>query len=175
MSTLLINHQIKFQSVFFPGMSIIAHSGWWRETRIIPVLLRAYTCTRIPRALERRGCAKSSVSTASNSPIMKWTIKDMCVMPINSSLSLQKHLTFNHLNNMHFYNNVNHNLIILYFLLIQIILQSMHKYKPRVHVILHDQRMDLFQIPSLPAEGVYTFSFQETEFTTVTAYQNQQV
>ncbi|XP_046877030.1 T-box transcription factor TBX22 [Hypomesus transpacificus] len=56
-----------------------------------------------------------------------------------------------------------------------IILQSMHKYKPRVHVILHDQRMDLFQIPSLPAEGVYTFSFQETEFTTVTAYQNQQI
>uniref|UniRef100_A0A3B3YFG0 T-box domain-containing protein n=1 Tax=Poecilia mexicana TaxID=48701 RepID=A0A3B3YFG0_9TELE len=55
-----------------------------------------------------------------------------------------------------------------------IILQSMHKYKPRVHIIQHDPRMDLSQIQSLPAEGVNTFSFPETEFTTVTAYQNQQ-
>lgn len=51
----------------------------------------------------------------------------------------------------------------------------MHKYKPRVHVIAQDSRFDLAQIQSLPAEGVQTFSFQETEFTTVTAYQNQQV
>lgn len=57
----------------------------------------------------------------------------------------------------------------------QIILQSMHKYKPRVHVIVQDARFDLSQIQSLPAEGVKTFSFKETEFTTVTAYQNQQV
>lgn len=57
----------------------------------------------------------------------------------------------------------------------QIILQSMHKYKPRVHIFRHDPRMDLSQIQSLPAEGVHTFSFPETEFTTVTAYQNQQV
>ncbi|KAM4733045.1 T-box transcription factor TBX22 isoform 2-T2 [Anableps anableps] len=56
-----------------------------------------------------------------------------------------------------------------------IILQSMHKYKPRVHIIRHDPRMDLSQIQSLPAEGVHTFSFPETEFTTVTAYQNQQI
>eukprot|EP00064_Thunnus_orientalis_P011157 superscaffoldBa00001583_g11187 len=56
-----------------------------------------------------------------------------------------------------------------------IILQSMHKYRPRVHVIRHDPRMDLSQIQSLPAEGVHSFSFPETEFTTVTAYQNQQV
>uniref|UniRef100_A0A3Q3WD13 T-box domain-containing protein n=1 Tax=Mola mola TaxID=94237 RepID=A0A3Q3WD13_MOLML len=56
-----------------------------------------------------------------------------------------------------------------------IILQSMHKYKPRVHIIKHDPRVDLFQIRSLPAEGVHSFSFPETEFTTVTAYQNQQI
>ncbi|XP_074133352.1 T-box transcription factor TBX22 isoform X2 [Sminthopsis crassicaudata] len=56
-----------------------------------------------------------------------------------------------------------------------IILQSMHKYKPRVHVIVQDSRFDLAQIQSLPAEGVRTFSFPETEFTTVTAYQNQQI
>ncbi|XP_047440433.1 T-box transcription factor TBX22 [Mugil cephalus] len=56
-----------------------------------------------------------------------------------------------------------------------IILQSMHKYKPRVHIIRHNPRMDLSQIQSLPAEGVHSFSFPETEFTTVTAYQNQQI
>lgn len=51
----------------------------------------------------------------------------------------------------------------------------MHKYKPRVHVMEQDSRVDLSWIQSLPAEGVKTFSFKETEFTTVTAYQNQQV
>ncbi|XP_012519551.1 PREDICTED: T-box transcription factor TBX22 isoform X1 [Propithecus coquereli] len=56
-----------------------------------------------------------------------------------------------------------------------IILQSMHKYKPRVHVIEQDSRVDLSRIQSLPTEGVKTFSFKETEFTTVTAYQNQQI
>ncbi|XP_004685935.1 PREDICTED: T-box transcription factor TBX22 [Condylura cristata] len=56
-----------------------------------------------------------------------------------------------------------------------IILQSMHKYKPRVHVMEQDSRVDLSRIQALPAEGVKTFSFKETEFTTVTAYQNQQI
>ncbi|KAG8510000.1 T-box transcription factor TBX22 [Galemys pyrenaicus] len=56
-----------------------------------------------------------------------------------------------------------------------IILQSMHKYKPRVHVMEQDSRVDLSRIQSLPAEGIKTFSFKETEFTTVTAYQNQQI
>ncbi|KAG2463551.1 TBX22 factor, partial [Polypterus senegalus] len=56
-----------------------------------------------------------------------------------------------------------------------IILQSMHKYKPRVHVIVHSSKLDLAQIHSLPDEGVKTFIFKETEFTTVTAYQNQQI
>nr|XP_044996854.1 T-box transcription factor TBX22 isoform X2 [Jaculus jaculus] len=56
-----------------------------------------------------------------------------------------------------------------------IILQSMHKYKPRVHVMEHDSKVDLSRIQSLPTEGVKSFSFKETEFTTVTAYQNQQI
>ncbi|XP_062857018.1 T-box transcription factor TBX22 [Trichomycterus rosablanca] len=56
-----------------------------------------------------------------------------------------------------------------------IILQSMHKYKPRVHVVVHDPRQDVSQISALPSEGVQTFSFPETQFTTVTAYQNQQI
>ncbi|ROI15814.1 T-box transcription factor TBX22 [Anabarilius grahami] len=56
-----------------------------------------------------------------------------------------------------------------------IILKSMHKYKPRIHVILHSPLEHVSQtLLSLPAEGVHTFSFPETQFTTVTAYQNQQ-
>lgn len=51
----------------------------------------------------------------------------------------------------------------------------MHKYKPRVHVMEQDSKVDLSRIQSLPTEGVKTFFFKETEFTTVTAYQNQQV
>ncbi|NXA45788.1 TBX22 factor, partial [Nothocercus julius] len=56
-----------------------------------------------------------------------------------------------------------------------IILQSMHKYRPRVHVIARDGRPDGAPLRALPAAGVCTFSFGETEFTTVTAYQNQQI
>ncbi|CAL8357328.1 unnamed protein product [Merluccius merluccius] len=56
-----------------------------------------------------------------------------------------------------------------------VILQSMHKYKPRVHVVRHDPRLDPSSMQSLPADGVHSFSFPETEFTTVTAYQNQQI
>lgn len=51
----------------------------------------------------------------------------------------------------------------------------MHKYKPRVHVMEQESGIDLSLIQSLPIERVKTFSFRETEFTTVTAYQNQQV
>ncbi|XP_012311148.1 T-box transcription factor TBX22 isoform X1 [Aotus nancymaae] len=56
-----------------------------------------------------------------------------------------------------------------------IILQSMHKYKPRVHVMEQDSSVNLSQIQFLPTERVKTFSFKETEFITVTAYQNQQI
>ncbi|RXM33917.1 T-box transcription factor TBX15 [Acipenser ruthenus] len=58
----------------------------------------------------------------------------------------------------------------------QIILHSMHKYQPRVHVIRKDFSSDLSPTKPVPAgEGVKTFSFPETVFTTVTAYQNQQI
>lgn len=58
----------------------------------------------------------------------------------------------------------------------QIILHSMHKYQPRVHVIRKDFSSELSPNKPVPAgEGVKTFSFPETVFTTVTAYQNQQV
>lgn len=61
-------------------------------------------------------------------------------------------------------------------LFFQIILHSMHKYQPRVHVIRKDFSSELSPNKPIPTgEGVKTFSFPETVFTTVTAYQNQQV
>uniref|UniRef100_A0A8C9FJ98 T-box transcription factor 15 n=12 Tax=Neognathae TaxID=8825 RepID=A0A8C9FJ98_PAVCR len=57
-----------------------------------------------------------------------------------------------------------------------IILHSMHKYQPRVHVIRKDFSSDLSPTKPVPSgDGVKTFNFPETVFTTVTAYQNQQV
>ncbi|XP_056145710.1 T-box transcription factor TBX15 [Lampris incognitus] len=57
-----------------------------------------------------------------------------------------------------------------------IILHSMHKYQPRVHVIRKDFSSELSPTKPVPSgEGVKTFSFPETVFTTVTAYQNQQI
>lgn len=52
----------------------------------------------------------------------------------------------------------------------------MHKYQPRVHVIRKDFSSDLSPTKPVPVgDGVKTFNFPETVFTTVTAYQNQQV
>ncbi|XP_029110131.1 T-box transcription factor TBX18 [Scleropages formosus] len=57
-----------------------------------------------------------------------------------------------------------------------IILHSMHKYQPRVHIIRKECAEELSSVKAVPAgEGVKTFSFPETVFTTVTAYQNQQI
>uniref|UniRef100_A0A3P8TR64 T-box transcription factor 15 n=1 Tax=Amphiprion percula TaxID=161767 RepID=A0A3P8TR64_AMPPE len=57
-----------------------------------------------------------------------------------------------------------------------IILHSMHKYQPRVHVIRKDFSSELSPNKPVPSgDGVKTFSFPETVFTTVTAYQNQQI
>lgn len=59
------------------------------------------------------------------------------------------------------------NLLLLF--LCQIILHSMHRYKPRFHIVQADDlfsvRWSIFQV----------FSFPETVFTSVTAYQNEQV
>ncbi|XP_021572132.1 T-box transcription factor TBX15 [Carlito syrichta] len=57
-----------------------------------------------------------------------------------------------------------------------IILHSMHKYQPRVHVIRKDFSSELSPTKPVPVgDGVKTFNFPETVFTTVTAYQNQQI
>ncbi|KAI0226399.1 T-box transcription factor TBX20 [Lamellibrachia satsuma] len=51
-----------------------------------------------------------------------------------------------------------------------IILNSMHKYQPRIHVV---KKKDASSIHSLAAEEFRTFVFPETVFIAVTAYQNQ--
>ncbi|KAL0967143.1 hypothetical protein UPYG_G00248360 [Umbra pygmaea] len=57
-----------------------------------------------------------------------------------------------------------------------IILHSMHKYQPRVHVIPKECGEDLSPVRAVPqGDGTRTSSFPETIFTTVTAYQNQQI
>lgn len=77
------------------------------------------------------------------------------------------------------------------FLLFQIILNSMHKYQPRIHLARLPQRdcdnvnaaslgspsQDCCTLDDLmsAAEAFKTFVFPETAFTAVTAYQNQLV
>ncbi|KAK1801904.1 hypothetical protein P4O66_022539 [Electrophorus voltai] len=57
-----------------------------------------------------------------------------------------------------------------------IILHSMHKYQPRVHIIRKECGEELSPVKVIPTgDGVRAFSFTETVFTTVTAYQNQQI
>lgn len=52
---------------------------------------------------------------------------------------------------------------------LQMILNSMHKYQPRFHVVKANNLL------KLPLSTFRTFIFAETEFIAVTAYQNDQV
>lgn len=56
---------------------------------------------------------------------------------------------------------------------LQIILNSMHKYQPRVHII--KKKDHTASLLNLKSEEFRTFIFPETVFTAVTAYQNQLV
>lgn len=53
----------------------------------------------------------------------------------------------------------------------QVILNSMHKYRPRIHVIPAKD----YNMFSMKKGSFYTFVFPETEFMAVTAYQNPRV
>jgi T-box protein 1 len=55
----------------------------------------------------------------------------------------------------------------------QIILNSMHRYQPRFHVVYIPAKSELTD-PAL-TEEFKTFIFPETRFTAVTAYQNHRV
>ena len=54
----------------------------------------------------------------------------------------------------------------------QIILNSMHRYQPRFHVVFVDPRKDSERYAQ---ENFKSFIFTETQFTAVTAYQNHRV
>ena len=49
------------------------------------------------------------------------------------------------------------------------ILNSMHKYQPRIHLVKTGD------ITRLPWSNFKTYTFKETEFIAVTAYQNEKV
>uniref|UniRef100_A0A9W3ESU1 T-box transcription factor TBX1 n=1 Tax=Camelus bactrianus TaxID=9837 RepID=A0A9W3ESU1_CAMBA len=57
-------------------------------------------------------------------------------------------------------------------LVFQIILNSMHRYQPRFHVVYVDPRKDSEKYAE---ENFKTFVFEETRFTAVTAYQNHRI
>lgn len=52
---------------------------------------------------------------------------------------------------------------------LQTILNSMHRYQPRLHIVKADD------VLKLPSSTFRTYIFSETQFMAVTAYQNEQV
>lgn len=53
-----------------------------------------------------------------------------------------------------------------------IVLQSLHKYQPRLHIVeVNDGEPEV----ACNASNTHTFTFQETQFIAVTAYQNAEV
>ena len=56
---------------------------------------------------------------------------------------------------------------------LQIVLNSMHRYQPRVHLVTRRNPYDNSPITNLENEFYHTYIFPETIFTAVTAYQNQ--
>lgn len=61
---------------------------------------------------------------------------------------------------------------VFFLFFLQIILNSMHRYQPRFHVVYVDPRKDSEKYAE---ENYKTFVFEETRFTAVTAYQNHRV
>ena len=66
-------------------------------------------------------------------------------------------------------NNVLKNIHLCLILLLQTILNSMHKYQPRFHLV---RASDILQ---LPYSTFRTYVFKETAFIGVTAYQNEKI
>lgn len=59
-------------------------------------------------------------------------------------------------------------------LLLQLILNSMHKYQPRIHIVKTKNDKDICVNQKI-GDQFSTHIFPETQFMAVTAYQNQQV
>lgn len=77
------------------------------------------------------------------------------------------------LRNLAFCSSTKRLIDILWFQTLQLILNSMHKYQPRVHIIR--KRDHTASVINLKSEEMKTFTFPETNFIGVTAYQNQLV
>ncbi|KAJ9601805.1 hypothetical protein L9F63_000033, partial [Diploptera punctata] len=54
-----------------------------------------------------------------------------------------------------------------------LVLNSMHKYQPRIHLVKRNESAGNSPITDLESEEFKTFIFPESVFTAVTAYQNQ--
>ena len=65
-------------------------------------------------------------------------------------------------------------ILILNFLF-QLILNSMHKFQPRVYLVRRREGTHNDPVRDLEREMYRSFVFPETQFTAVTAYQNQLV
>lgn len=66
--------------------------------------------------------------------------------------------------------------ILLLSLSVQIVLNSMHRYQPRIHLVVRrDPQTVNVPVSDLEQERFRTYVFPETIFTAVTAYQNQLV
>lgn len=63
----------------------------------------------------------------------------------------------------------------MYWIIFQLVLNSMHKYQPRIHLVKRSDNSASGNIVDLENEEYKTFIFPETIFTAVTAYQNQLV
>nr|CAD7457804.1 unnamed protein product [Timema tahoe] len=68
-----------------------------------------------------------------------------------------------------------HRCLIVCLFLMQLVLNSMHKYQPRIHLVKRHESQGNSPITDLEAEEFKTFIFPESVFTAVTAYQNQLV
>ena len=62
---------------------------------------------------------------------------------------------------------------LIFFFIFQQILNSMHRFQPRVHLVTRKNPMDNSPITNLENENYHTYIYPETVFTAVTAYQNQ--
>lgn len=59
--------------------------------------------------------------------------------------------------------------------MLQLVLNSMHKYQPRIHLVKRPEGAANAPITDLDQEQYKTFVYPEAIFTAVTAYQNQLV
>ena len=53
------------------------------------------------------------------------------------------------------------------------VLNSMHRFQPRVHLVMRPEDGPTHPVTNLDEELYHTYIFPETVFTAVTAYQNQ--